>query len=53
MEQQTKLANPNKKKKTYAQIKKEQAIKNTQKEKQKYFAYYDDIKSHTHDLVDW
>ena len=26
---------------------------NTQKFKEKYFDYYDDVKSHTHKIVDW
>lgn len=25
----------------------------TQKFKEKYFEYYDDVKSHTHKIVDW
>ena len=25
----------------------------TQKFKEQYFAYYDDVKSHTHKIVDW
>ena len=27
--------------------------KETQKFKEKYFEYYDDVKSHTHKIVDW
>lgn len=42
-----------KKKKTYKEIKREQELAKVKKEKQQYFAYYDDIKSHTHDVVDW
>ncbi len=41
------------KKKTYRQIKEEQAIAKTKREKEQYFAYYDDVKSHTHKVVDW
>ena len=41
------------KKKTYRQIKEEQAIAKTKREKEQCFAYYDDVKSHTHKVVDW
>ena len=37
----------------YADIKKQQKIKQTKQFKDKYFEYYDDIKSHTHDVYDW
>lgn len=42
-----------KKQKTYKEIKKEQALQKTIREKQKYFDYYDDVKSHTHKVIDW
>ena len=34
-------------------IKQTKKIKETKKFKEKYFEYYDDIKSHTHDVYDW
>lgn len=37
----------------YADIKKQQKIKQTKQFKDKYFEYYDDIKSHTHNVYDW
>ena len=33
--------------------KKKRQIEETKKFKQKYFEFYDDIKSHTHDVYDW
>lgn len=40
-------------KKKYSEIKKQQKAKQTKQFKEKYFEYYDDIKSHTHDVYDW
>ena len=36
-------------------MKKTKALKNkeTKKFKEKYYEYYDDIKSHTHNVYDW
>ena len=42
-----------KKTKKYSDIKKQQKINQTKQFKNKYFEYYDDIKSHTHDVYDW
>lgn len=39
--------------KTYNEIKKDKAKKDTAKFKEKYFEYYDDIKSSTHKKYDW
>jgi len=39
--------------KKYTEIKKLQKIKQTKQFKDKYFEFYDDIKSHTHDVYDW
>lgn len=33
--------------------KKKKTNKDTQKFKDKYFEYYDDVKSHTHKIYDW
>jgi len=33
--------------------KKKKKSKETQKFKEKYFDYYDDVKSHTHKIYDW
>ena len=33
--------------------KKKKELEKTKKFKEKYFEYYDDIKSHTHDVYDW
>ena len=33
--------------------KKKKELLATKKFKEKYFEYYDDIKSHTHDVYDW
>lgn len=41
------------KKITQKQLKKQQELAKTKKLKQQYFEYYDDIKSHTHDVYDW
>ena len=38
---------------SYKTIKKQQGNDSTKKFKEKYFEYYDDIKSHTHDVYDW
>lgn len=40
-------------KKKYSEIKKNKKAKDTKKFKEKYFEFYDDIKSHTHDVYDW
>lgn len=47
--------NPNSKKKklSYLQIKQQQELAKTKKDKEKYFEYYDDIKSSTHKIIDW
>jgi len=37
----------------YSDIKKQQKINQTKQFKNKYFEFYDDIKSHTHDVYDW
>lgn len=37
----------------YTDIKKQQQLKQTKQFKDKYFEYYDDIKSHTHRVYDW
>ena len=42
-----------KKKLTYSQIKKQQELAKTKRDKEKYFEYYDDIKSNTHKIIDW
>ena len=42
-----------KKKLTYVEIKKQQELAKTKREKEKYFEYYDDVKSHTHKIIDW
>lgn len=42
-----------KQEKNYKQIKKQQKVNNAKKFKEKYFEYYDDVKSHTHDVYDW
>ena len=42
-----------KKKETYKSIKSKQNQSNTKKFKEQYFEYYDDIKSHTHNVYDW
>lgn len=42
-----------KKKLTYAQIKRKQQLEKTKRDKEKYFEYYDDIKSNTHKIIDW
>ncbi len=42
-----------KKKLSYKEIKKQQQLLETKKYKEKYFQYYDDIKSHTNKVVDW
>ena len=42
-----------KKKPTYAEIKKQQELAKTKREKEKYFEYYDDVKSRTHKVIDW
>ena len=42
-----------KKKLTYAEIKKQQELAKTKREKEKYFEYYDDVKSRTHKVIDW
>ena len=42
-----------KKKETYKSIKSKQSQSNTKKFKEQYFEYYDDIKSHTHNVYDW
>ena len=39
--------------KSYKSIKASQSKTNAKKFKEKYFEYYDDIKSHTHDVYDW
>lgn len=39
--------------KKYSAIKKQQNANNTKKFKEKYFEYYDDVKSHTHNVYDW
>ena len=39
--------------KNYKEIKKNQKKKETAKFKEKYFDYYDDIKSNTHKRYDW
>lgn len=39
--------------KNYKQIKNQQKKKDAKKFKEKYFEYYDDVKSHTHDVYDW
>ena len=41
------------KKITQKQLNKQKELEKTQKLKQQYFEYYDDIKSHTHDVYDW
>ena len=41
------------KKKNYNEIKKQQKLKQTKQFKNNYFEFYDDIKSHTHDVYDW
>lgn len=51
MEQTTKQNT--KKKLTYAQIKRQQQLAKTKRDKEKYFEYYDDIKSSTHKIIDW
>lgn len=43
----------NSKKTSYSQIKKQQALAQTKRDKEKYFEYYDDVKSHTHKVIDW
>lgn len=40
-------------KKTVKEIKTLEAKKNTDKFKDDYFRYYDDVKSHTHKIIDW
>lgn len=40
-------------KKQSSQAKKQAAKKGTDKFKNQYFDYYDDIKSHTHKVTDW
>ena len=42
-----------KQEKKYSTIKKQQKKKDTKKFKEKYFEFYDDVKSHTHDVYDW
>lgn len=42
-----------KKKTSLKQIKNQQELNKTKKLKQQYFDFYDDIKSHTHDVYDW
>ena len=42
-----------KKNATYKSIKEKQNKASAKKFKEKYFEYYDDIKSHTHDVYDW
>lgn len=37
----------------YSDIKKQQKKNEAKKFKEKYFEYYDDIKSHTHNVYDW
>ena len=37
----------------YKSIKKQQNKAQAKKFKEKYFEFYDDIKSHTHDVYDW
>jgi len=39
--------------KTYKEIKNKQNATSAKKFKEKYFEYYDDVKSHTHDVYDW
>jgi len=39
--------------KNYKNIKKQQKLKQTKQFKNSYFEFYDDIKSHTHDVYDW
>ena len=34
-------------------VKKRKNNKSTEEFKRKYFEYYDDVKSHTHKIVDW
>lgn len=51
MEQKT--TQNTKKKPTYAQIKHKQQLEKTKRDKEKYFEYYDDIKSNTHKIIDW
>lgn len=38
---------------TPEEIKKKKALEQTKKFKEKYFEYYDDIKSHTNRIYDW
>lgn len=57
MEQQV-TNQPNKSQKpknklTYTQIKRQQELAKTRRDKEKYFEYYDDIKSNTHKIIDW
>ena len=40
-------------KETYKSIKSKQSKASTKKFKDQYFEYYDDIKSHTHNVYDW
>ncbi len=39
--------------KTYKEIQEAKKRAETKRFKEKYFEYYDDIKSHTHDVYDW
>ena len=41
------------KKTSYKEIKKQQRLKQAKQFKNSYFEFYDDIKSHTHDVYDW
>lgn len=40
-------------KKTTEELKKKQKQAETKKFKESYYSYYDDVKSHTHDVYDW
>lgn len=54
MEEKKKLPakKPNKKLSSQ-ELKKKKALEQTKKFKEKYFDYYDDIKSHTNKIYDW
>lgn len=52
MDNSTTVQKP-KKKLTYAQIKRQQQLEKTKRDKEKYFEFYDDVKSSTHKIIDW
>ena len=53
MDQNTQKPQTTNKKKSIKQIKAELALKQTKQFKEKYFDYYDDVKSNTHKVYDW